>query len=66
MISSSEKQRLLEAYRAPFNARAAVARAAAGLAIVFGIALIGFSSPGEVEPRAATNSLNSQQAASGR
>lgn len=63
MISSSERQRLLEAYRAPFNARAALARAAAGLVIVFGIALIGFNSSGEVEPRAA---FSSQQAASGR
>ncbi len=63
MISSSEKQRLLEAYRAPCNARAAVARAAAGLAIVLGITLIGVNSSGDVEQRVA---ISPQQAASGR
>lgn len=63
MIGSAEKRRLLEAYRAPLNARAAVARAAAGLVIVFGVSVIGFNYAGDVEPRAA---FSSQQAASGR
>lgn len=63
MISSAEKQRLLNAYRAPIYARAAVARAAAGLLIVLGVSLIGFHASGESEPVAA---LSSQQAASDR
>lgn len=62
MISSSEKQRLLDAYRAPPNAQAALARAAAGLVIVLGIAFIGIDYSDEVEPRA----ISSQQAASAR
>lgn len=63
MISSSEKQRLLNDYRAPINARAAVARAAAGLLIVLGVSLIGLSATGQPDSVAA---ISSQQAASGR
>lgn len=63
MISSSEKQRLSNAYGVPINARAAVARAAAGLLIVLGVSLIGLSASGEADSGA---TISSQQAASGR
>ena len=62
MVSSSDKQRLLEAYREPIHPRAAIAKCIAGLLIVTGIALIGFSYSGD--ERAA--SVSSSQVASGR
>ncbi len=62
MVSSNEKRRLVEAYREPIDARAAIAKCAAGLLIVAGIALIGVSS-GEGEPSA---TVSSRQVASGR
>ena len=62
MVSSSEKRRLLEAYREPIDARAAIAKCVAGLVIVAGIALIGVSS-GEGE---LTASVSAPRVASGR
>ena len=63
MVNASEKRRLLESYRKPVNARAAIARAVAGLLIVAIVALIGerYSLDREVG-----SEIRSQQAASGR
>lgn len=63
MVSSSEKRRLLDAYREPVDARAAIAKCIAGLLIVAGIALIGVSSTAE-EPSLAA--VSAARAASGR
>jgi hypothetical protein len=63
MVSSSEKRRLLEQYREPLNARAVLAKAVAGLAIIFGIAMIGLTAPVDGDTRA---ELKMKQAASGR
>ena len=63
MVSSSEKRELLESYREPVNARAAVAKSIAGLLIVALVAVFGVSYVGE-----GTMSLTvaTPQAASGR
>jgi hypothetical protein len=62
MISSSEKRRLMEAYQDPVGARAAVAKAIAGLVIIIGIAVIGTQTVEDEQ----TAQVSSQQAASGR
>ena len=63
MVSSSEKRRLMEAYRDPVGARAAVAKAVAGLLIIIGVAVIGATQPVEDEQ---TAQVSSRQAASAR
>jgi hypothetical protein len=63
MVSSSEKRRLLEQYREPLNAHAVLAKAVAGLVIIFGIAMIGLTAPVDGDTRA---ELKMKQAASGR
>ena len=47
MVSSSEKRQLLESYREPVSARAAVAKSIAGLLIVVLVALFGVGYVGE-------------------
>jgi len=63
MVSSSEKRQLLESYRDPVSARAAVATSIAGLLIVALLALfgVGYVGEGTTSVTAAT-----PQAASGR
>ncbi|HYH43807.1 MAG TPA: hypothetical protein VD867_17695 [Burkholderiales bacterium] len=63
MVNASEKRRLLESYRKPVNARAAVARAAAGLLIV---AIIAFIGERYSLDREGVREIRSQQAARGR
>jgi hypothetical protein len=63
MVSSSEKNRLLEAYREPVDAHVAVAKAVAGLVVIISIAVIGAAQPVEDER---TAQVSSEQAASGR
>ena len=43
MVSSEEKRQLLESYREPVNARAVVAKCAAGLLVIIGIAVVGIT-----------------------
>ena len=63
MVSSSEKRRLLEAYRDPVSVRAALAVSAAGLLVVLGLGLLGLAYPVEMDPSAG---VRSQQVAKGR
>ena len=63
MVSSSEKRRLMEAYQDPVGARAAVAKAVAGLVVIISIAVIGTAQPVEDER---TAQVSSEQAATGR
>ena len=63
MISSSEKRKLLEQYRDPIYARAAIVKAVAGLLIVLGVALVGTTSPLDADQ---TAGVSSQQVAKGR
>ena len=63
MVTSSEKRRLLEEYREPVDARGALAKAAVGLLIVAGLALIGATYPVPEEPSA---EVSSKRVASGR
>lgn len=64
MITSDERRRLIERYRQPTNARAALAIAAAGLIIIVLIAVIGagFS---EDEPSDAA-AVSAKRVANGR
>ena len=63
MVSSDEKRQLLESYREPVSARAAVAKSVAGLLIVVLVALFGV---GYVGDGAVSVIVATPQAAPGR
>ena len=63
MVSSKERRRLEDLYRPPLDARAALAKCAAGLLIIAGIAAIGVSASG---PEGAVVATSEQSAASDR
>jgi hypothetical protein len=64
MVDSSEQRRLIACYREPRNARAVVARCAAGLLIVAVIAIAGASYSDSEAPETAR--VNAPRVASGR
>lgn len=64
MLSSSERRALERSYREPIDARAVIAKCAAGLLIVIGIAAIGVATSNEDQSRIA--SITGTQAASDR
>jgi hypothetical protein len=63
MVSSKERRRLEDLYRPRLDARAALAKCAAGLLIIFGIAAIGVVAPG---PESAVVAASEQPAANDR
>jgi hypothetical protein len=64
MLTSSERRSLERSYRKPIDARAVIAKCAAGLIIVIGIAAIGVATSNE--DSLATASITVPQAASDR
>jgi hypothetical protein len=64
MLTSSERRSLERLYRQPIDARAVLAKCAAGLLIVTGIAAIGVATSNEDQSR--TASVTGPQAASDR
>jgi TRAP-type mannitol/chloroaromatic compound transport system permease large subunit len=65
MLTSSERTALERAYRGRVDHRAAIAKCAAGLIIVLGIALLGIATPTE-EQQLNTASITSRSVAIGR
>jgi|SoiMetStandDraft_5_1073268.scaffolds.fasta_scaffold815749_1 hypothetical protein len=63
MVSSKERRRLEDLHRPPLDARAALAKCAAGLLIIVGIAAIGVVAPA---PESAVIATNEQPAANDR
>jgi hypothetical protein len=64
MIYSSEQRRLTAAYTRPLHAHAVLARCAAGLLVIVGVAAMG--TPGSGTKQGPVVSVSASQGASGR